>query len=224
MADHDSFPNDQDIQAFAQSTGADLPCSYDFTGLGDLAQREFERRTSRIPFLKDSSDVDRFFDPPIAGSHGQFIYLDAGLLELTSITIGYIGVGTGTVLNEGADFVLHDYNAPAEGRPWEKIQLTTTLNWRAYNEASPNFSGRARSLKVTGKWGYSTTVPEDVYQACLRLGASFAFKDIREGLAGGPTSWTEGSVSEKIDANLLSSLGVTMESYANRVISRYRVI
>jgi hypothetical protein len=180
---HTTFPEDSDITTFVTGAGVIVPSGFSWVGYGVKSQREFERRTRRRPFLKDASDVERSFNPPAMegsrGISGAVIDLDAGLLSLTSI---YMDVTydnpDGVLLVQGRDFVLTPANAPVIGEPWRYVQLLEPF----YIVHQPLYAARqTQSVKVTGRWGYSDEVPEDVWKCCLALGASIAMTSIMEG-------------------------------------------
>lgn len=218
------FPADEDIKGFLADQEYATPCNLSYEGYADAAKREFERRTGRIPFLKDSVNVERFYDPPVPSAHGQFLALDAGLLEVSSVMVGVSTTNPGVVLTQGSDYVLHDYNAPVEGRPYERIQFVSSISNRFLYQSSPHIGGSPRSIKVTGKWGYSATVPDDVYFAVLRLGVSLALMDLKEALAGDLVEWAEGDTRERLSIELIQKLGAGMTAYVDRVVSRYLFI
>jgi hypothetical protein len=224
---HSTFPADSDIQAFIVASGVTVPTGFDYTGLGALAQREFELGTGRIPFLKDASDVTRRFDPPGGPAHGSgagsftgtfgaygggpYLEFAAGLVTATSI-VKWITSATpaGTAMVDGTDYLLMPLNAPAEGKPWEGLQILI-----------PTYGGRG-SIAVTGKWGYSATIPEDVWQACLALGASHATVSIIESLKTGKIMLKSGDDEVQYRDNL-TDLGSTWLGVAKRVISIYKL-
>lgn len=224
------FPSDADIQAFIVSCGVNMPSqvvgafnaymsTYTVAGIAGAAQIEFQERTGRIPFIKDSSDVARVFDPPGAYSAleqtfykggEKILELDSGLLSCTSIYLGVTPDNTGTQMDLARQLRLMPANAPAMGHPYEWVEFYFPVY------------GAPSSIVITGKWGYSATVPDDVWQACLRLGASIAAKDILEGIMSTPNMFKEGDETQTQPA--FDALGQTWERYANRVIARYRII
>ena len=226
-----NFPADSDIQTFIVDCGLNLPTqvigafnayisTYTATGLAAAAQTEFQERTGRIPFLKDSVDVSRSYDPPGAYSSlettfykggEKILELDAGLLSCTSVYLGVVvpdNVGTAMDLQRQLRFM--PANAAAMGHPYEWIEFYFPVY------------GAPSSVVVTGRWGYATEVPDDVWQACLRLGASIAAKDILEGIMSTPNTFKEGDETQIQDS--FDALGNQWQNYANRVIGRYKLL
>lgn len=70
------------------------------------------------------------------------------------------GDGTYSTTWLTTDYVLAPYNAAAEGRPYWRIERSVG--------GEQTFSPTARGVRVTGDWGYSTTVPAIVEAVCLR--------------------------------------------------------
>lgn len=87
---------------------------------------------------------------------GRLLLLDADLLSVTAITNG-----DGTAIDPD-DVLLRPYNMP----PYFGIALkqSSGLNWTHNGDAEG-------AIVVTGMWGFSTTPPEPVVQATLRLAA-----------------------------------------------------
>jgi hypothetical protein len=61
------------------------------------------------------------------------------------------------------DYRLDPENAPAEGRPYERLQFHR--RWYA-----PGLWSFGSALQVTGTWGYGATIPEDAWRAMLHGG------------------------------------------------------
>lgn len=79
-------------------------------------------------------------------------------------------------LTEDTDFYMYPLNAVADGKPYEWIELiqpetrlTTYTNSRMDITSPYTFLNRQKNLKVTGKWGYSTTPPDAIKLAALKL-------------------------------------------------------
>ncbi len=217
---HSSFPSDSEVQTFVVASGVTAPSGFSFTGYGALAQTEFQNRTGLIPFLKDASDVSRSYDPPGPRSKLETYYylggekvleLDAGLLSCTSVALGVTpDTPDGQTMDLQRQLRLMPANAPVKGRPYTWIEFFFPVY------------GAPSSVVVTGKWGYSATVPEDVWQGCLRLAASMAAKDVLQGILSGPTTISAGE--DEITQDSFRELGLAWDQYASAVIDRYKLI
>jgi len=210
-----AYPSDNEIQTFFTSTGLTVPSGFVFTGYGEMASAEFERRTGRIPFLRNAGDVVRKFDPPgyvppgrsYAGTRGggRILYFAAGLCSLTSL------VANGTTLTEDTDFRLLPKNAAAINKPYEGVEFFAQL------------FGAASSIVITGKWGYHQNIPEDAFQAMVRIGFLRAVQDIKEKLSLGVIRWKDDDVSEERSIELLAQAGETASEYVESVIEGYEL-
>ena len=103
-----------------------------------------------------------------------------------------------TTLTNDTDFDLFPWNATANGEPWTHMVLRPT--------ASASFPEAARSVKITGVWGW-TSVPTAVKQAAL-LQASrfFARRNAPFGVAGSPELGSELRLLAKVDPDVSVAL------------------
>lgn len=115
-------------------------------------------------FRTTVADEVRYFDPECWGSEGRYVdgefqgyysnaYLNVGdLNSLTSIKVDTDGDGVfETTWASGTDFWLEPYNAPLDGRPYDRIALRAA--------GGRSFPGYRRSVEITGKWGWAPTPP-----------------------------------------------------------------
>src|ERR1051325_262461 len=131
------------------------------------AKAAWENLTDWTPWLKDSADVTRYYDPPtMGGGRGRDLWLGAGLLSITELRTGISPTSTGSVLVLNQDYRLWPYNAAIEGKPYEMIEFA----WSHH--------GLPRSVSVTGKFGYSETIPDDAWDAILKYGAYLAYQEL----------------------------------------------
>lgn len=212
----DAYPVDADVVAFIAAAGIALPSGMAaLEGYAEAANREFEQETGWPPFLADADDSTRTFDPPgphlTGGGYAQtrggrrVLALRAGLVSLTSIDCGGILPAT--------QYRLLPLNAAVQGKPSSIIEFLVPI------------FGQAGSVLVTGRWGYSVTVPEDVFQAILRIAASNALKDLSEANnIQNPIKWNRGEVGESFDPDRYGKAGSQWRGYVDRTISRYKRI
>lgn len=102
-----------------------------------------------------STDSTRTFDGEM-DVVGRTLYLDADLCAITSITNGDGGAITaGQVVSE-----------PRNTAPYYALTLKASSGLAWTYEDDPE-----DAIAVVGRWGYSTTPPADIEQACVRLAA-----------------------------------------------------
>lgn len=167
MPDFNAYPTAESIEAKLKSM-AFWPADSETTKVAlarnqaaigaAAASAEWETITGWKPFLSTSATpVERVYD---GSDHCGEIDLRAGLLSLTSVTIGETAqVITGASRNVW----LYPANAAADGEPYTKLRFGVYGGMGWYG--SPN------QITVIGRWGYCTTLPGDVYEQILGHGA-----------------------------------------------------
>ena len=103
-----------------------------------------------------------------------------------------------TTLTLNSDFDLYPWNAAGDIQPWTALVLRTTCATTVPN--------RARSVAVTGQWGWAT-IPSLVEVACLiQASRWFMRRDSWAGIAGSPDLGNEVRLLEKLDPDVTASL------------------
>jgi hypothetical protein len=130
-----------------------------------------EERTGRV-FLAPDPDVDetRYYD-----GNGLIRLPIDDIRELTSVVVG------GETLTVDEDFYLYPLNATAKGKPYEWLELIQEVSGNNRNPRSNwhyVFEPIQRNVAVTGKFGYSATVPEPIKVACLKLAGAIIKENI----------------------------------------------
>ena len=215
-------PADSDILSFIENAGVSIPAGMAVEGYAAAGLAEFERLTNRTPFLASDVDSTRYFDPPGAPASGQnqfyrggekMLELGTGLVSVTSIALGVTADNpSGQTMDLSRQLALKPLNAPANGWPYSIVEFFFPVY------------GATGSIKITGKWGYCSELPEDAYQAILRLGAWMAMQDLAESRRSRPTSIKDDEVTIAYDAKTISEAGSSWRSFADRVIERYRMV
>jgi hypothetical protein len=161
---------------------------------------EFSKRVHSNPFFPTPTDtVQRVFDThyrhnrTTVSSYSLFVQLPAYLIRATKVEVSYSGLWGASVtpveLTEGAHFEFHDkggeadyFNPDLVFNPKTHIAFNNEW-WRSQNFSVGDFAlsgvGKRGSIRITGKWGYSETIPEDIRE-CL---AQFAVMEAAQSLA-----------------------------------------
>lgn len=166
------MPNDYttatDLKASVPDIGTAWGSTYD-TLLGALAtraSREIDLFTGRKPgAYKVTTDATFYFD----GSGNLCQYIPELATTPTSVKVAETGdVDTAPGSTDGdyttwanTDYLLAPYNAPAEQRPYTELRVNILTGSKAVWYAYP------KAVKITGKWGYSTTPPDEVVAATI---------------------------------------------------------
>lgn len=199
----DLYPTGGDVGQFLTDSklkhaGLDL-------GSAALLGREVvERETDRV-FLAVSAT--REFDPPV-GNNGV-LDLGVDLVSLSSLTYG------GTAWTAGTDYRLQPVNATVEGKPFSMIRFNR--RWQ-----SPLPFSQQGSLVITGLWGYSAKIPEDVWQAMRAAAAVTLLPAISFGLTRGLVSWSDEDTTENYGKDPLGNLAATWGAIRSGAIARYK--
>lgn len=126
-----------------------------YTGNGVIEKREFE-----------DADIDRTFY--YNGNGATKLEID-DLRSITSLTVDF-SLGSETALTADEDYFLYPLNEDVKTNI-QLVQPSTRLNLNSrLQSASPYiFDEGQKTVKVIGKFGYSTTPPDAIKLACMKL-------------------------------------------------------
>lgn len=132
---------------------------------------EWELRTGWNPFQAGGTNTTRYFDFP--NSRTLLLPGYASIATVTTgitydATTGALVTGTASVLHAGHRFIY--WRDGDEDTPIMGIRFACTgVNWHY------SYGYRYRSISITGKVGYSLTIPDDVWQAWVDGAAARAY-------------------------------------------------
>lgn len=121
-----------------------------------IIEKLIEAASRRIDLMSGrrfyASTETHYFDIP----SGRELRLRDDLLSVTTFLNG-----DGTTISS-SDYALVDYNIT----PYYAIRLTeySSVNWQLSAT-----SGTEKALSIAGSWGYSTTAPLDIQEACFEI-------------------------------------------------------
>lgn len=129
-------------------------------GMITAASRLIDREVGGWPnyFVASTSDETRYFN----GSGMLEQWIDP-MTELTSVSVSESGGRAATDYTdwvEDTDFYVWPYNYSLIGVPIQKLIVDNDSGSKGV------FYGVRKGVKVVGKFGYSTEVPDDIEQAC----------------------------------------------------------
>lgn len=128
---------------------------YALDGVVTTASRLIDRWTGH-QFYTSANQV-RYF---CAGSDPTYVAID-DLLSASALATDSDGDSTyETVWTPVTDFYFGPVNAPAHNEPYTRL-YRTSYTGRFYFPAYTN------SVKITGTWGYSATLPREIKHLCL---------------------------------------------------------
>jgi hypothetical protein len=208
------YPTGSDIEAYIRSLSilnpATIDDAFDLMHLdrkAGAAIGNWTQRTGWLPFLSETQT--RYYDPQgpfkdgwIRGG-GRWLDFNAGLLDLTSLKIGVTNDQPGTELTQGVDFQLWPYQALQEGRPYERAEFLVH-RW-----------GWPHSITVEGTFGYSTTLPDDVWETILHEGARIAFAELHLQITRGLYSYRDLNTEIRYAGSSMGALSAVMKFWQN---------
>jgi hypothetical protein len=141
------------------------------TGISRAIEEETHRR-----FYTTASDEVRYYSP----DDSYTLMPDEDIISVAKIEIDQDGDRTYETELAATDWELWPYNAALNGKPYLEIRIATP-------NAAYVWPILPRSVKVTGKFGYSASTPAAIREACL-LSAQKLFrrKDAIFGVVGSP--------------------------------------
>lgn len=181
----------------------------------------WESGTGYDPFL--AATQTRVFDPPgptIRGTRYGYrarggerrVSFDNGLWTLTSITTGVDAVSTGTVRTLGTDFFLLPVNAPQRGEPYTSAEFVLPI-W-----------GNLQSVHIVGSWGFTSTVPDDAWNAILGMAAYTVLPQLVHSLTGGVAEYREEDEYKKFTVNPFKAQGDAWKMAFDKAVLSYLLL
>lgn len=184
----------------------------DLETAAEAGRQTFERLTHRV-MLAPVGDVTKEFDPTLA-RNGILVIPD--LIALTSIAYQPEG-STSTLWTQNTDFWPLPDNAPDNSLPYQMIRLNRSFY-------APIWGAGWRSIRITGRWGFGTTIPEDAWLAMVQLGAMELVAGLEQAISGGVLSWHSANRGEQYSIRPLGSLADQWTAQANGAVKRYKRI
>ncbi len=143
------------------------------TGISRAIEDETHRR-----FYTSANDEARYYSP----DDSYTLMPEDDIISVTKVEIDQDGDRTYETTLAATDWELWPYNAALNGRPYLEIHIATP-------NAAYVWPLLPRSVKVTGKFGYSASTPDAIREACLLLAEKlFKRKDAIFGIVGSPTT------------------------------------
>lgn len=126
--------------------------------------------------------AQRNYDPPANAAApdagGGYLDLAQDLAALTSVVYFPQGAVSGETWVENIDFWVRPYNAAADGKPFLGLELKRRF-------MSPLLPAMHKSIQVTGRWGYGTSIPEDAWLAMIFRALVLMKASVQWKLSGG---------------------------------------
>lgn len=150
----------------AYATAAELKTYLSISGSGDdtLLGELLDRATAMIDRYTNrtfaaAGDTTRYFTVD-ADTEGRMLWFDTDICSITTVKTNNDAASPTTIAS--TEYV----TMPRNRTPYYGIKLL----WSSDNEWTYT-DDPEMGIEVTGKWAYSTTAPDDIAQACIRLAA-----------------------------------------------------
>jgi len=185
MINYSAYPTGTDLSSRLTMMGLTPFDDQTMESFAEQAWQDWEHRTGWTPWL--SQVQTRNYDLPGVQSQihsmvmggNRFLNLRAGLLSVSQVLLPY-----GVVSQQDVDFYLLPYNAPQEGRPYTDLELVFIR------------FAQAKTIQITGLWGYESTLEPHIWETILKMGIMNALPMISVAKYGPVSSWKDDTVSE----------------------------
>lgn len=209
------YPTGTDLADYLTAAGftvaVDMRDTLDAAAASGIAM--FERLTGR-KFIGDTTAAVYYFDPP---ADTQGLLSLAPVRDMYSVTsIAYYPTGgTSTALTLNTDYWLEPANNLAMGRPYEWIRFRSG-RWLA-----PIAPSQRRSIQVTGKAGYGTTIPDDAWEAMMSQAIIARLPLLQQKLTQGVTSWGGAGVTQSFGTTPLGAFASQLAGPLKQTIQSF---
>jgi hypothetical protein len=199
-------PTTGNLTSFLTTIGVTASGSADLSALLNSATLEFETRTGRQKYQGDTGvTAVRYTIPALQGNSVRLTIADCW--AITEVRTNYSGGSTGVVLTEYTDFIHRPDGHTQKKRPIEAIQFVYMP------------SIEPGSILITGKLGYASDMPADVFEAILS-GAAAQLMTQQAGESGTITDEKNGDRSVKYSGDQNSTIQ-RLQSVFDLTASRY---
>ncbi|HEY0073417.1 MAG TPA: hypothetical protein VGB77_04885 [Abditibacteriaceae bacterium] len=154
MNDYQNQPAIADLQGLLESSNCfDAAWNLDLQGALDSAIPQWKQDTEYNPFLSTGQTITRTFPAP---RNSRVLFLQTGLIELTTLSVRAYPGAELQELTLGVDFVLEPVGASDEDRPFTRVRFLRSV------------SGE---VVIEGVFGYALQYPPNAFRAVVRRAA-----------------------------------------------------
>jgi len=183
-----AYPDGGDVQMLTDAAGITLTAAQAglLDGYAAAAAAMWEDLTGQHPFLAAAEDSVRRQDAPV--SPDGLLWLDRPLAALTSVSYQPAGNPSGTLVAADA-YLAIPVNAEDDLVPYHG------LLFRGHRWGAPLGYWYRGSLYVTGRWGYTTELPANVWEGIRSQAALKLVTAQTVGAVGAIKGWKDGNRS-----------------------------
>lgn len=163
-----AYASTGDFKNYARITSTDTTDDGVISDILSAASKLIDSETRRTFYPRTET---HYYDVP----DGSTLYIeDDDLLSITTLTNGDSTVLTTT------DYIL----LPANSYPKYGIKLKDSSDYSWEEDSDGNDE---QAITILGSWGYSTTAPADIVEACLEIATAFYHRRFGENMAAEST-------------------------------------
>jgi len=212
-----AYPTATDVQNVLTAAGVALG-TLDTTTAAAAGALDFERRVGR-KMLAPAGEQTRYYPPP-TNREG---YLDLGRDLATCSAVAYQPEGASSeTLTLNTDYWLLPVNARSDNpaRPWTGIELAR----RWVESPGPEMpQSLHRALRVTGRWGFDTSIPDDGWLAMVYRAVTLLAPQAGTALAAGRQEYEQTGTAYTVwGSAAYLELRRTGDWWFDEAVARYR--
>lgn len=193
MTISNGYASSGDFTARVRITSTDTTDDGVIDSIIEAASRVIDSETRRTFYARGTT---RYYDVP----NSNWLYIeDDDLLTITKLTNG-----DGTEISSG-DYLTLPYNENPKYAVKIKDSSTVTFEFDSTNNGE-------RAISISGSWGYCTSTPADIKEACLQIASNYYHKRFGEGDSSETTITAGGVVITAKD--IPASARAILDNYA----------
>lgn len=211
-----AYPTATDVANVLTAAGITVG-TLDTTTAAAAGVTEFERRVGR-KMLAPAGEQTRYFAPPT--NREGYLDLRGDLATCSAVTYQPEGASAET-LTLNTDYWLLPVSARSDdpARPWTGIELARRWVERPGPEMPQALH---RAVRVTGRWGFDTSIPEDAWLAMVYRAVALLSPQAGTALSTGYVRYAEAGVEKLWGEAAYLELRRTGEQWFEEAVKRYR--
>jgi hypothetical protein len=211
------YPTGTDVADVLTAAGIALG-TLDTTTAAAAGTADFERRVGR-KMLAPAGTLTRYYPPPT--NREGYLDLERDLATCTQVQYQPEGATAETLVLD-TDYWLLPLNARSDDppQPWSGIEFAR--RWTEWPGAAQSQAWH-RAIRVTGRWGYHTEIPDDAWLAMVYRAVSLLSPQAGSALSAGRQEYSQSGVSYTVwGTAAYLELRRTGEWWLKDAVARYR--
>jgi hypothetical protein len=192
------YPTESQFRLFLEEAGMTVPLDLRGPLLAGIEafQEECGRHFLAGKTIENETvaEAERWFDPIERYERVLFLGPFNDLASITSVVHQNLPGGDPETLTLNEHYFPEPANAPARGRPYTRLRRGRWNTW-GWSTGGWSWTPTTQSIRITGLWGYATTLPWDVHRAMLIAAAGQSMGQIMAARVQGVISWKDADAS-----------------------------